>query len=149
MAKKKFVVGKLEKTLENLFIPHFVQRETHVEWPRRELGTPTVGGERLTHCATWPRDSWIMPNRLKLLVCWGRTKESVQFRGLSKGFVTVSFLRWGVVNLSTNPQAGGPPLKLSATAYSTYSQLSSISGGCIPYPQPGDAPCREVRDPQI
>ena len=73
----------------------------------------------------------------------------VRDRGLSKGFVTVSFfLRWGVVNPLTNPQAGGPPLRLSATAYSYISQLPSISGGRLPYPQPGDAPCREVRDPQ-
>ena len=67
---------------------------------------------------------------------------------LSKGFVTVSFLRCGVVNPLTNPQAGGPPLRLPVTAYSYISQLLSISGGRLPYPQPGDAPCREVRDPQ-
>ena len=58
----------------------------------------------------------------------------VRDRGLSKGFVTVSFfLRWGVVNPLTNPQAGGPPLRLSATAYSIFSQLPSISGGRLPY----------------
>ena len=63
---------------------------------------------------------------------------------LYKGFVTVSFLRWGVVNPSTNPQAGGPPL---SAVYSTCSQLPSISGGRIPYPQPEDVQCRGNRDP--
>jgi hypothetical protein len=33
------------------------------------------------------------------------------------------------------------PCRLSATAYSTYSQLPSISGGRLLYPQPEDAPC--------
>ena len=37
---------------ENLRIPRFVHHETHMEGPRRELGTPAVGGERLTACAT-------------------------------------------------------------------------------------------------
>jgi hypothetical protein len=31
---------------------------------------------------------------------------------------------------------------LSATGYSIYSQLPSISGGRLLYPQPEDAPCR-------
>ena len=40
---------KKKRTLPRL---RFVQHETHVNWPRRELGTPEVGGERLTSCAT-------------------------------------------------------------------------------------------------
>ena len=34
--------------------PRFVHHETHMEGPRRELGTPAVGGELLTACATRP-----------------------------------------------------------------------------------------------
>ena len=37
---------------KNLPRPRFVHHETHMEWLRRELGTPAVGGERLTACAT-------------------------------------------------------------------------------------------------
>ena len=33
---------------KNLPRPRFVHHETDMEWPRRELGTPAVGGERLT-----------------------------------------------------------------------------------------------------
>ena len=51
----KFAVGENgrnpEKTLPR---PRFVYHETHMEGPRRELGTPAVGGERLTACATRP-----------------------------------------------------------------------------------------------
>ena len=52
----KFVVGEKgekprEKPTQTPFRPH---PETHMERPRRELGTPAVGGERLTTCATRP-----------------------------------------------------------------------------------------------
>jgi hypothetical protein len=39
--------------------------------------------------------------------------------------------------------------QLSATAYSTYSQLSSISGGHLLYPQSKDAPCRGDNGPTL
>ena len=43
----KFVVGENGRNPEkNLPRPHFIHHETHMEWPRRELGTPAVGGER-------------------------------------------------------------------------------------------------------
>ena len=51
----KFVVGENGRNLEkNLPRPRFVHLETHMVEPRRELGTPAVGGERLTACATRP-----------------------------------------------------------------------------------------------
>ena len=51
----KFVVGENGKNpVKNLSRPRFVHQETHMEGPRRELGTPAVGGERLTACATRP-----------------------------------------------------------------------------------------------
>jgi hypothetical protein len=39
------------------------------------------------------------------------------------------------------------PCRLPATAYSIYSQLPSIPGGCLLPPQPEDAPCRGDRRP--
>ena len=51
----KFVVGENGRNPEkNPPRPRFVHHETHMEEPRRELGTPAVGGERLTACATRP-----------------------------------------------------------------------------------------------
>ena len=51
----KFVVGENGRNpVKNLPRPHFVHHETHMEGPRRKLGTPAVGGERLTACATRP-----------------------------------------------------------------------------------------------
>ena len=52
----KFVVGENGRNpAKNLPRPRFVHHETHMEGPRRELGTPAVGGERLTACATRPQ----------------------------------------------------------------------------------------------
>ena len=51
----KFVVRENGRNpVKNLSRPRFVHLETHMEGPRRELGTPAVGGERLTACATRP-----------------------------------------------------------------------------------------------
>ena len=51
----KFMVGENGRNPEkNLPRPHFVPHETHMEWPKRELRTPAVGGERLTACAKRP-----------------------------------------------------------------------------------------------
>ena len=44
--------GKREKPREKPTRLHFVHHETHMDWPRCELGTAGVGGERLTACAT-------------------------------------------------------------------------------------------------
>ena len=50
----KFVVGENGRNpAKNLPRPQNIH-ETHMEGPRRELGTPAVGGERLTACATRP-----------------------------------------------------------------------------------------------
>ena len=55
----KFVVGETGRNpVKNLPWPRFVHHETHMEWSRRELGTPAVGGERLTACATRPPQRW-------------------------------------------------------------------------------------------
>jgi hypothetical protein len=41
----------------------------------------------------------------------------------------IQFLRWGVVNLAQPPSWRTNPCRLSATAYSKYSQQPSITGG--------------------
>ena len=46
--------GKREKPREKPTQIPFRPPETRMEGPRRELGTPAVGGERLTACATRP-----------------------------------------------------------------------------------------------
>ena len=47
----KFVVGENGRNPEiNQPRPHFVHHKTHMEGPRRDLGTPAVGDERLTAC---------------------------------------------------------------------------------------------------
>ena len=51
----KCVLGENGRNPEkNLPKPRFVHHETHMEGPRHELGTPAVGDERLTACATRP-----------------------------------------------------------------------------------------------
>ena len=51
----KFVVGENGRNpAKNLPRSSFVHHETHMEGPRREIGTLAVGGERLTACATRP-----------------------------------------------------------------------------------------------
>ena len=49
--------------VKNLPRPRFVHHETHMEGLRRELGTPAVGGKRLTACTTRP-----LLDRLLLLI---------------------------------------------------------------------------------
>ena len=46
--------------VKNLPRPRFVHHETHMEGPRRGLGTPAVGGERLTACATRPPNIFVL-----------------------------------------------------------------------------------------
>ena len=47
----KFVVEENGRNhVKNLPRPRFVRHETHMEGPRRDLGTPAVGGERLIAC---------------------------------------------------------------------------------------------------
>ena len=69
--------------------PRFVHHETHMEWPRRELGTPAVGGERLTACATRPPNNEIMIIMMMIIIIiininiiisvfWSKTSSSLQ-----------------------------------------------------------------------
>jgi hypothetical protein len=47
------------------------------------------------------------------------------------------------------PSLEDHPCRLSATAYSVYSQLPSISVGRVLHPQPEDAPCRGDKWPTL
>ena len=53
---------------KNLPRPHFVHHETHMEGPRCELGTPAVGGERLTACAMRPLPLFIIYIKYYMLI---------------------------------------------------------------------------------
>jgi hypothetical protein len=57
-------------------------------------------------------------------------------------FVTSLFFTVMSCYPTPNPSLRTTPCRLSATAYSIYSQLPSISGGRLLHPQPEDAPRR-------
>ena len=61
--------GKREKPEKTLPRPRFVHHETHIEWPRRELGTPAVRGKRLTACATRPPIKYLNIQNYRILYC--------------------------------------------------------------------------------
>ena len=68
----KFVAGKNGRNPErNPPRPRFFHHENHMESPRRELGTPGVGGECLTACAM----------KLPLLVKNYIKGKAISFRG--------------------------------------------------------------------
>ena len=77
----KFVVGENGRNpVKNLPRPRFVHHDTHMEGPRREVGTPAVRGERLTACATRPpafltiSNNWLLHTSTHLFI------ESVSWR---------------------------------------------------------------------
>jgi hypothetical protein len=70
-----------------------------------------------------------------------RARKSVYFRGPCKYFATI-FLWWVLLAPRPTPSLKATPCTLSATAYSIYSQLPSMSGGRLLYPQHEDTPCR-------
>jgi hypothetical protein len=76
------------------------------------------------------------------------SKESVQVRGFLFTFVTGLFFTlrscWPHARLLNSRTT---PCRPSATAYSIYSQLPSITGGRLLYPQPEDVPCRGDKGP--
>jgi hypothetical protein len=65
----------------------------------------------------------------------------IMIRNKLRGFTV------GVVSPRPTPKLEDDPCQLSATAYSIYSQLPSISGGQLVHPQPEDAPCRDDKGP--
>jgi hypothetical protein len=80
-------------------------------------------------------------NCISIFWCLGRVKECVQVLGPIECFETNVYFTLGVVSPRPNPSWTTTPCRLSATAYSIYSQLSSIlCGGRFLHPQPEDAP---------
>jgi hypothetical protein len=88
-----------------------------------------------------------VPNRSSVFHSLGHLfKESAQVRGPFWHFVTNLFF-YGEELLAPRQSWRTTPCRLSATAYSVYSQLPSISGGHLLHPQPEDTPCRGDKGP--
>ena len=60
-----------------------------------------------------------------------------------------TFLRWGFVSTSSNPQFGGPPLVSCPRLLIQYTRSYLPYWKPFLYPQPEDAPCHGDRDPLI
>ena len=86
----KFVVGKNGRnSVKNLPRPRFVHHETHMEGPRRELGTPAVGGERITACATRPPSfTEINPNLKERFIVTDTASVELFFNIFTSGIET-------------------------------------------------------------
>ena len=80
--------GKWEKPVKNLPRPRFIHHETHMEGPRRELGTPVVRGERLTACATRPPPVRLVNFNLKIFNLGARRGGDVHFP-IARLYITV------------------------------------------------------------
>ena len=77
------------------------------------------------------------------------TKVSVQVWGLPFVSQHDTFLRWGVVSTSPNPQTGGPPLVGCPRLLIQYIRSYPPYWRPFLHPQPEDAPWRGDRDPLI
>ena len=83
--------GKREKPRVKPTQTLFRPPRNHMEGPRCELGTPAVGGERLTACATRPPQvigygpilefilKWAHIQELELVSAWGDIKQWVGY----------------------------------------------------------------------
>ena len=60
-------MGKQEESRQKPIQTPFFHHETHMEWTRRELETPALGGESLTACATEPFCSYSLQGNLQEL----------------------------------------------------------------------------------
>jgi hypothetical protein len=99
------------------------------------------------HCLQrpWPIEAPNIPHS-KSHVHFLRLRSFQSICPILRPFVTFcnAFLFYGG-ELSAprpTPKLEGHPCRLSATAYSIYLQLPSISGGRLLHPQPEDVPCR-------
>jgi hypothetical protein len=79
-----------------------------------------------------------VPNLMSIFLRLDRlSTESVKVRGVLCSIVASLFFYCEEL-LAQPPTWRTTPCRLFATAYSTYSQLSSISGGRLFHPQPED-----------
>ena len=106
-----------EKSLPRL---RFVHRQTHMEWPRREVGTPAMGGERLTACATEPPAKLIIQIRRKIQKQWpslwskGNIASLIYRARVRFPFQITSWLRYFFYHLQhLVPSESDPPTHLN------------------------------------
>ena len=80
----------------------------------------------------------------------GRTTVSVQVRGVLCDIPQQdTFLRWGVISTSPNPQAGGPPYVGCSRLLMQYIRSYPPCWRPFLHPQPEDASCRGDWDPPL
>ena len=80
--------------VKNLPRPRFVHHETHVEGPRRELGTPAVGEERLTAYATRPQHSLL---KMSSIYCNTLLTSSYDISNHSRKFFRTDRIYYNIV----------------------------------------------------
>jgi len=73
--------------------------------------------------------SQLNPVHMSFFHCLGRSKESIHVPGVLKYFVTKNIYGEGLLATRPTPKLGTTPCRLSAAAYSIYSQLPSVPGG--------------------
>jgi hypothetical protein len=94
--------------------------------------------------ARWIRSLSSHPVKIFRCLClYKKSKSETLCNFLWQDF----FLRWGVDSPSLNTKLEEPPFRLSATAYSIYSRLPSISGGRRIHPESENVPCGCGMDP--
>ena len=88
-----------------------------------------------------------VPNLMSLFRCLGRTKVSVQVRGLLFEFFATRYVfMMGFVSTSPNPQVEGPLLVGCRRLFIRYIRSYPPYWTPFLHPQPEDAPCRGDRD---
>ena len=94
----KFIVGENERSPEiNLARLRFVHHETPMEWPKCELGTPAMEGERLSAWATEPPPD-NLSKLLNIIFCYMILSSNIESRRVQ--FSTVNTWRFYCFNFS-------------------------------------------------
>ena len=89
-------------------------------------------------------------NIVSIFALFTYSKPSVPDRGFVIGWKKVKLLRWGIVDISPNHTSWrSTACQLSATTYAVYSQLPSMSKGCLLHPHHDDVPCCGDTDPLL
>ena len=90
-----------------------------------------------------------VPNLMSLFHCLGHTRVSVQVQGLLYGFLVIRYVFMAISwqHLAQPPSWRTTPCRLSATAYSIYSQLPSILEAIPPSATWQCAMCLGDKDP--
>ena len=98
----KFVARENGKNPEETLLrSRFVHHDTHIEWPRRELGTPAMGSERLKPLASQSR---------QLKKSLRHINQTLQDNWLKEECVSkMKSLRETFQKLEMSPSASSPP----------------------------------------